>query len=201
MNNLFQEWLEARTYADQVKYVYHWDTESDWYKVLQKQGLRQVKRKNRPENPVKAVWVSPSKDANESWATWAVSAAEAGWETIYLHTIAMPRALYHYYYSFESKADTQPVKEFVINERDWNQLTPVSVKPYRRSDVLRMATAFQRRAEMHRKLPHGINNDLDTRASKNSPEYLRRKQQEAEWAKGLPKIPKKPEKQRLEDES
>ena len=51
----FKKWLESKTYADQVKYVYHWDQESDFYKVLQRQGGR------NSEGPMlKALWVMSS---------------------------------------------------------------------------------------------------------------------------------------------
>ena len=51
----FKQWLEARdsgTKWHDMKIVYHWDTESNWNKVLRRQKM--------------GLWVSPNKDINDS---------------------------------------------------------------------------------------------------------------------------------------
>ena len=173
---------ESGTYADQMKYVYHWDVESEWYKVLQRQGHRKNTRtrktyKRERDLPIMALWVSPNADANESWARWMVSATDYRSQSVYLHTIAMPRRLYAYYTQMEQPEGN---KEFVINEEHWDQLIPVSVKRYNRSDLLKMSFAQARRRELHRRLPYGSEGNPYDRLSKNSQEYLRTKQREKE---------------------
>jgi hypothetical protein len=161
----FKQWLESRTYADQVRYVYHWDVESDWHKVLQKQGGRN----SSGESMWKALWVSPNKDANESWATWIASGAEGNHPktSFYLHTIAMPRDLYRKYYEKEANWDKQAVRELVIDSADWDQLRHVSVKYYSRSELLKLSFANDRRTEIHKKYPYGTNADLYRKRAKN----------------------------------
>ena len=179
---------ESRTYRDQLKLVYHWDTESDFYKVLQKQGRvfpsKRAKKNGRQYDRealsrVYALWVSPNKDWNDHWAAWAVRANDyKGKVSFYLHTIGMPRELYERYKNKERSGwdeNNQAIPEFVITQADWPQLVPISVKEYTRKEILNKHDAHSQRRVTHAEVP------LIPNLSKNSREYLRIQQQEKDY--------------------
>lgn len=180
---------ESKTYKEQPKLVYHWDTESDFYKVLQRQGRNFPSKKSKKSarqydsealHRVYALWVSPNKDWNDHWATWMVSAnnAEGGKNSYYLHTIGMPRELYEKYRAKERlnfDSNKMPVQELVISQADWPQLIPISVKQFSRKELLSRTFAHDARMATHSKVKTipGL--------SKNSQLYLKNKQ----WEKDL----------------
>lgn len=177
----FKAWLEGQTYSHDLKLVYHWDIESDWYKVLHKQGRnfpsKQSKKRAREYDPealqrVYALWVSPNKNMNEFWARWMASSREHREGTVfYLHTIGMSRDLYQKYLDKERRNwNPRSPMEFVISQEDWDQLIPISVKKYSRKELLKLSSAASRRAELHNKWEPGILNrapDEDNDAALN----------------------------------
>ena len=180
---------ESRTYKEQLKLVYHWDVESNFYKCLQKQG-RLFPSKKAKENMRKydsevlarvyALWVSPNKDWNDHWAHWMVRSNnfEQGKKSCYLHTIGMPRSLYEKYRTIERKNfddNKMPVQEFVVRQEDWDKLIPISVKEVSRKELLNRTFAHDARRAAHTKVP------LIPNLSKNSREYLKIRQQEKEY--------------------
>lgn len=138
----FREWMEARTHGHDLKHVYHWDTESSWNRVLQKQGI--------------GLWVSPNKDWNDHWAAAMVSGQEhdRGEKTFYLHTIGMPRDLYNKHKAEGRTAGNRfgqtsgDAREFVIPPQEWEMLVPVNAKPFKRSELLKRHFRHLRRREM-----------------------------------------------------
>lgn len=172
----FKSWLESRTYVHDLKLVYHWDTDSDFYKVLNKQGRnfpsKRAKKKLRQFNSeslqrVYALWASPNKSMNEFWASYILSSNVNRPSTkFYLHTIGLPRYLYQRYLEKERDVwSPQSPREFVIPSNDWNKLTPISVKEYSKKELLGLSSSSRKRRELHQKyepgaLSRGIN-DLD----------------------------------------
>jgi len=147
----FSKWIESDTYSHNLKMVYHWDIESDWNKVLQKQ------------DPNYGLWVSPNKDWNDHWASTIVSGSgDFDKHSFYLHIIGMPRELFRKYHSNQQTVPSRfgiysgEAKEFVISPEDWDRITPVNVIQYKRSDMLKKHFRHLRRKEQHEKRPTGF---------------------------------------------
>lgn len=139
----FRSWLEARTHGHDLKHVYHWDSESNWRKVLQKQDHNY------------GLWVSPNKDWNDHWASAIVSGQDDQRRRVfYLHTIGIPRDLYNKHKGQDRTAinwfgpETGDAKEFLILPQEWNSLIFVNVRPFKRSDLLKKHFRHLRRREM-----------------------------------------------------
>jgi hypothetical protein len=165
----FKEWLEARTYRDQqrLRTVYHWDTESDFYKVLQKQGRNFLSKRGkraersgntfpgfRQEPRVYALWVSPNADWNDHWAAWMVRGNYNSKSTFYLHKIGMPEELYQKCLNFERPnwdEEGQAVPELVIMQKDWESLVPLGVQAFSRKELLDKTQANMVRRNTHGK--------------------------------------------------
>ena len=137
----FRNWLESRTFKHDLKYVYHWDSESSWNRVLNKQK--------------RELWVSPNKDWNDHWAVWMVSGQgdDQGVQIFYLHTIGMPRDLFRQHQARNKRAFTffgnkeGQGSEFVIPSEEWSLLVPVGVKAFKRSELLKKHFRHLRRKE------------------------------------------------------
>lgn len=150
----FKEWLESRTYAHDIKVVYHWDIESDFYKVLRKQGT------GRDEyGRIMLLWVSPNKHSNEIWANHVGDVDNK--KTFYLHKIGMPKDLFNEYVEREktqhnalpSAFRRSPLPELAIMQKDWSKLIPISTTPYYRSEMLKLSSVADRRINTLTKTP------------------------------------------------